>query len=75
MPCGAFCVWGSGYRSRSYRRAVKVYRSPDRAWRIEVRDTGWVHVTWRTMPMGRFASLREAADYLVGQGITELVED
>lgn len=54
---------------------MKVYVSPDRAWRVEVRDDQWVYVYHRTTPSGRYRSLQEAADYLVEQGVTDLIPD
>jgi hypothetical protein len=56
---------------------VQVYVSRDRRWRIEVRDNGWVYVFDRSMPAGRYRSLRDAADWLIGQGLSpdDIVED
>jgi hypothetical protein len=54
---------------------MKVYLSRDHLWRIEVRDDQWVYVFHRSIPMGRYRSLREAAEWLVDQGVTELVEN
>jgi hypothetical protein len=54
---------------------VKVYLTRDRLWRIEVRDDQWVYVYRRSTPMGRYRSVREAAEWPVDKGVTELVED
>jgi hypothetical protein len=68
-------LWGSSRTQLVYGRNVKVYLSRDHLWRIEVRDDQWVYVFHRSTPMGRFPSLREAAEWLVDQGVTELVEN
>ena len=62
-------------RCVAYGQLMKVYLSRDQLWRIEVRDDGWVYVYHRSTPMGRYRSLREAAEWLVDQGVTELVEN
>ena len=59
---------------RRLRSADEGIPQQDQLWRIEVRDDHWVYVFHRSTPMGRYRSLREAAEWLVDQGVSELVE-
>lgn len=51
--------------------AMRVYVTQDNVWRIEVRDNGTVRIYEHGGWVKEATSLREAADYLREQGITE----
>lgn len=54
---------------------MRVYVSPNRKWRVEVKPDGACKIWWIGFLRHTAASVFDAADWLVANGIWELVED